>query len=65
MSEWIDVKIKLPQSGDRVLCYARDRCFQATFEGNDFLYDFVEFIDGNRISRYVSHWMPLIQLPEY
>jgi Protein of unknown function (DUF551) len=64
MSEWISIKDRLPENGQKCLCYCETRHFDAEFHGNDFLYEFFILRDGCPLTVYASHWMPLPEPPK-
>ncbi|MBR2783031.1 MAG: DUF551 domain-containing protein [Firmicutes bacterium] len=64
MSEWISVKDRLPQVGEKVLTLSKfghifDRALQE-FSGGIKLFS----PDGLKPGRDVTHWMPLPEPPE-
>jgi hypothetical protein len=71
MSEWISVKDRLPESGERVIVFVPDYkevCCDyvyarkyADIKGNDF---FRPFNSGYSCIRTATHWMPLPEPPE-
>jgi hypothetical protein len=63
MSEWISVKDRLPENGQRVLCYNKYmyvKDYDCVFYDGDFNWT------GSRIGQIegVTHWMPLPKPPK-
>lgn len=60
-SEWISVEERLPEVGESVLGYTkeRDECFVVTYSNT-----FKSFFSGQFPNDNITHWMPLPEPPK-
>lgn len=54
--EWISVKDRLPEESGNYLTFVKSKVFESI--------GFAMFIDGEFMSSFVTHWMPLPPLPK-
>ena len=64
VQEWISVKDRLPEEGDRYLCRVKSFAFPGSFYQSLLRYDKYGFQDGGVYEEGVTHWMPLPQPPK-
>lgn len=64
LGDWISVKERLPEEGDRYLCRLKSFAFPGSFYQSILRYDKYGFQDGGVYEEGVTHWMPLPEPPE-
>ena len=64
VQEWISVKDRLPEEGDRCLCRLKSFASPGSFYQSILRYDKYGFQDGGVYEEGVTHWMPLPQPPK-
>jgi hypothetical protein len=62
LPKWTSVEEKLPEAGQRVLCYCRANIYEVMKMRTD--RDWVQDINHVYMSGFVTHWMPLPEPPE-
>ena len=61
---WIPVTERLPEVGDRCLCYIKSFAFPGSYYISILRYDKYGFVEGCIYTDDVTHWMPLPEEPQ-
>lgn len=61
MSNWISVKDRLPDRDGTYLVATKNRAVMMT---HFYIVDGHGFFSGGKLSRHITHWMPLPEPPE-